>query len=56
MLKHDKGGKKLLSERIHNCPACGYITNRDVAAAQVIRNKGLVAVGHPVNQNACGGR
>jgi putative transposase len=47
-------GKKLLSERIHNCPACGYTTNRDVAAAQVIRNKGLVAVGQPVNQNACG--
>ncbi|AFZ35388.1 transposase IS891/IS1136/IS1341 family [Stanieria cyanosphaera PCC 7437] len=49
-----KGGKKLLSERTHNCPACGYTTNRDVAAAQVIRNKGLVAVGQPVNQNACG--
>ncbi len=34
-------GKKLLSEREHNCPECGYRTHRDVAAAQVIRNRGL---------------
>lgn len=47
-------GKKLLSERVHDCPVCGDKTDRDVAAAQVIRNKGIVAVGQPVNQNACG--
>ena len=47
-------GKKLLSERTHICPVCGYTTNRDVAAAQVIRNRGKVAVGQPVKQNACG--
>lgn len=35
-------GKKDLSDRIHSCPHCGYITHRDVAAAQIIRNRGLV--------------
>ncbi|MCC3409878.1 MAG: transposase [Microcoleus sp. PH2017_10_PVI_O_A] len=35
-------GKKDLSNRIHSCPHCGYITHRDVAAAQIIRNRGLV--------------
>ncbi|MGB3190757.1 RNA-guided endonuclease TnpB family protein [Lyngbya sp. PCC 8106] len=34
-------GKKLLSEREHNCPECGYKTHRDVAAAQIIRNRGV---------------
>ena len=29
-------GKKELSERVHKCPECGYETNRDVAAAQVV--------------------
>ncbi|EAZ89033.1 ISSoc12, transposase [Crocosphaera chwakensis CCY0110] len=49
-------GKKLLSEREHNCPECGYITHRDVAAAQVIRNRGVEenALGHSVSENACG--
>ena len=41
-------GKKDLSMRLHECPDCGYTTDRDVAAAQVIRNKGLKAVGAPV--------
>jgi putative transposase len=40
--------KKDLSVRIHTCPECGYTTNRDVAAAQVVRNRGLTAVGHTV--------
>ncbi len=47
-------GKKDLSDRVHNCPNCGYKTNRDVAASQVIRQRGLIAVGQPVTQNACG--
>ncbi len=63
-------GKKNLSNRVHNCPSCGYQTNRDVAASQVIGNrglthlesqsrwkadlKGLIAVGQPVNKNAFG--
>lgn len=37
-------GKKELSERIHSCPVCFYTTSRDVAAAQVIRNRGLELV------------
>ncbi|ACK65249.1 transposase IS605 OrfB [Rippkaea orientalis PCC 8801] len=47
-------GKKNLSNRVHNCPNCGYQTNRDVAASQVIRNRGLNAVGQPVLENAFG--
>ena len=35
-------GKKDLSDRIHSCSHCGYTTHRDVAAAQVVRNRGLV--------------
>jgi putative transposase len=30
--------KKELSERTHNCTECGYVTDRDVAAAQVMLN------------------
>lgn len=49
-------GKKELSVRIHECPECGYTTHRDVAAAQVIRNRGLSGVGRLLdnNENACG--
>ena len=39
-------GKKLLSEPIHKCPECGYERNRDVAAAQVVLQRGYTAVGH----------
>jgi len=42
-------GKKQLSERTHSCSNCGYTTDRDVAAAQVVLIRGLAAVGH----NAC---
>ena len=34
-------GKKELKDRVHSCPECGYTTHRDVAAAQVIRNRGI---------------
>jgi putative transposase len=52
-------GKKELKDRVHVCPECGYTTHRDVAAAQVIRNRGvenLSAVGRIVDikENACG--
>ncbi len=49
-------GKKELSVRIHECRSCGYTTHRDVAAAQVIRNRGLSGVGRilDINENACG--
>ena len=47
-------GKKELSVREHGCLECGYKTHRDVAAAQVIRNRGILAVGQPVGrENAC---
>jgi len=42
-------GKKLLSERVHSCHHCGYTTDRDVAAAQVVCIRGLAAVGHTVD-------
>lgn len=43
-------GKKDLSIRLHNCSECGYVQNRDVAASEVVRNRGLenIAVGAPV--------
>ncbi|MBE9211421.1 transposase [Plectonema cf. radiosum LEGE 06105] len=41
-------GKKVLAERIHKCDNCGYQTDRDVAAAQVVLIRGLAAVGHTV--------
>jgi putative transposase len=50
-------GKKtldILDIRVHHCPSCGYTTHRDVAAAQVIRNRGISAVGHTVVENVCG--
>lgn len=45
--------KKDLRVRVHHCPECGYETDRDVASGQVIRNRGLTAVGHIVE--ACRG-
>ncbi|MDJ0717917.1 MAG: transposase [Prochloraceae cyanobacterium] len=33
-------GKKELSEREHNCPECGYSTTRDIASAQIIKQRG----------------
>ena len=49
-------GKKTLDVRVHHCPECGYTGSRDVVSAEVIRNRGLSAVGTPVDikQNACG--
>ncbi len=41
-------GKKELSQRLPECPSCKYITDRDVAAAQVVMQRGCVAVGHTV--------
>ncbi|MGK7923874.1 MAG: RNA-guided endonuclease InsQ/TnpB family protein [Spirulina sp.] len=38
-------GKKTLDVRVHSCPECGYQTSRDVAAAQVIRNRGVSEAG-----------
>jgi putative transposase len=43
-------GKKELDVRVHQCSECGYEQDRDVAAAEVIRNRGLesIAVGTTV--------
>lgn len=43
--------KKVLEDRWHQCPNCGSSKPRDVASAQVIKNR---AVGRTVTQNACG--
>ena len=47
-------GKKTLDIRIHQCNECGYITTRDVASSQEIRNRGVSALGHSVLENVCG--
>lgn len=43
-------GKKELSERIHHCQECSFECDRDIAAAMVIKDRGLnnIAVGLPV--------
>jgi putative transposase len=38
-------GKKPLSQRVHKCSDCGYTTDRDVAAAQVVKKRGKSTVG-----------
>lgn len=35
---------KDLSIRIHNCPECNFVTDRDVASALVIRNRGITSL------------
>ncbi len=48
--------KKDLSIRVHSCPHCGYTTDRDVAAGQNIRNRGIKLIstpGHGGMETAC---
>ncbi|WP_263480384.1 RNA-guided endonuclease InsQ/TnpB family protein [Oscillatoria salina] len=48
--------KKDLSVRIHDCPHCKYKTDRDVAAGQNIRNRGIKlisTVGQMGKETAC---
>ena len=52
---HSLTGKKTLEQRMHKCQHCGCVLDRDVAAAKIIETRGRVAVGQPVNKNACGG-
>ncbi|MGL5942211.1 MAG: RNA-guided endonuclease InsQ/TnpB family protein [Waterburya sp.] len=47
-------GKKTLDIRIHSCSECGYLTTRDVAAAQEVKNRGVKTVGQIVSENVCG--
>ncbi len=42
--------------RVHDCPRCSYKTDRDVAAGQVIRNRGIKlisTVGQTGRETAC---
>ncbi len=48
--------KKDLSVRVHDCSHCGYKTDRDIAAGQNIRNRGIVlisTVGQTGTETAC---
>ena len=48
--------RKDLSIRVHNCLSCGYTTDKDVAIAQVIRNRGIALISTPGlggKQTAC---
>jgi putative transposase len=47
-------GKKTLDQRTHHCQHCGYTTDRDVAAAQIVLKRGLSAVGYTVKMLAEG--
>jgi putative transposase len=47
-------GSKDLTDKLHVCHNCGYTTHRDVAAAQVIRNRGIAGLGRSLEENACG--
>ncbi len=43
-------GKKPLGLRVHDCSECRYVTHRDVAAAQVVCQRGIAALGQSVKQ------
>nr|WP_275974480.1 transposase [Argonema galeatum] len=47
-------GKKDLSQRFHHCTECGYKTDRDVAAAQIVMIRGVGAAGQAVPEIAWG--
>ena len=49
-------GKKELSERVHFCSECGYTTDRDIAAAEIVAQRGVEAVGHTVQASGGIGR
>ena len=53
----DADPPKGLSVRVHSCSECGYCTDRDVAASQVVKKRGvslITADGQSVFQNVCG--
>ena len=53
----DADTPKDLSVRVHVCHKCGYSTDRDVAASQVVRKRGINLIsadGQSVQQNVCG--
>jgi putative transposase len=48
-------GKKQLNERIHDCQFCNHTESRDTNSAKILMQRGLVAIGHIVQEKACGG-
>ncbi len=40
--------KKQLNQTVYHCRECGYTTNRDIANAQIVEQRGLTAVGYTV--------
>lgn len=52
---HAHTGKKELGQRTHICTSCGHTEPRDTCSAKVIQYRGERAVGHTVQENACGG-
>jgi len=38
-------GRKTLSQRLHNCRECGYQADRDIAAAMVVKGRGVSSAG-----------
>jgi putative transposase len=46
-------GKKDLSQRVHECQHCGYKTDRDVAAAQIIVQRGILRVNNSSANMPC---
>ena len=42
-------GKKNLSIRVHVCPECGYSTTRDIASAQIIKQRGEASIEVPMD-------
>ena len=53
----DNHTPKDLSVRAHSCSECGYTTDRDVAASQVVKKRGLLSIsaeGQSVLENVCG--
>ena len=50
-------GKKLLSQRLHQCQFCLAKVDRDYASSLILEQRGKIAVGQPVSYEiACGGR
>jgi putative transposase len=48
--------RKDLSIRVHHCPECNYLTDRDIASGQVIRNRGIALIstaGLAGNESVC---
>ncbi|MGK7872609.1 MAG: RNA-guided endonuclease InsQ/TnpB family protein, partial [Xenococcaceae cyanobacterium] len=46
--------RKTLADRVHNCPECGYVVDRDIAAAQEICNRGIESTqGRWETETAC---